>query len=395
MEAVQTSLSRFSVDENLISRLQRYTVIVALVIGFVLSTNSVVHGETLTDLFRTKSFQGSWEVINKFNWVGWLMNTIISVFCFLGLCMVFFQRLISILYLSSRTLFDNVYDMKNSARGNKFFGFGAMGKDIYNANRGVGFDAIIGFGYSLLPNVKEYSDYNPEKRAYNLEEDDAILTYMMKTALPTILLVFFFAIGYSGTLAKAYGVVVDGMTAAADKAVDINLEARVNRILSTGESYKFTIGTNNTETGKFAEKVAKDIYSKVLSRMDIRDTESRMIVGKNVETWVWDHILGKTYDAKATKLQELARKSVADGMKNQINVQTMEDVTSLSYDVIVNNSSSLGGQASLSPNIQTEFLKGMQVTAASEESKSLTLHLIIRKDRPADVNFFVVPKKNG
>jgi hypothetical protein len=375
-----------------------FVLMVVGVISLVLlgSSHGLIHaeGESITDLFRTKSFQGSWEVINKFNWVGWLMNSIISIFCLIGLCMVFYQRLITLLYLSSRALFDNVWDMKNSAKGNKFFGFGAMGRDLYNGNRGVGFDVIIGFFYGLLPNVRAYSDYNPDKMAYNLQDDDSVLTYMMKTAIPTVLLVFFFAIGYSGTLAKAYGVVVDALAAAADKAVDINFESYVNSVLSTGDSYKFTIGTNNTETGKLAERISRDIYGKVLSRMNILDTDSRLVVGKNVENWVWTNVVGGSYSSSNGKLQELARKSAADSTKNQITVSNDADVSALSYDLIVNNSTSIGQSSSVSANIKNDFLKGLNLAKTSDGSTSdnLTIHLIVRKDKISDANFFVVPK---
>ena len=51
----------------------------------------------LTDLFNTDAFTGSWEVFSKFNWLGGIMNFIISAFCLLGLFLIVYQRMLTML----------------------------------------------------------------------------------------------------------------------------------------------------------------------------------------------------------------------------------------------------------------------------------------------------------
>lgn len=344
----------------------------------------------LTDLFYTKSFQGSWEVMAKFSFLGVAMNFIISVFCWLGLFFVIYQRMISILYLAGRPTWDAVWDIKESNKGS-FFGIPATMKDIFNGNRGTGIDAVMGFVHSILPNVRAYSDYNPNKLQHNLQEDDTIATYMMKTALPTILMVFVFCIGFSGTLVKGYAVVADGIAAAADRAVDVNLAAYVNRVVDAGEAYTFTIGDQGSEEAKIAEKIGKDVYGQVLSKMGVLSTEDRMAVGKAVEQWVWTDVLGSNYNT--TNLVSLVNKTNASvGTAAARTSLTPEEVKALKYDVIVNMGTA-GGNVSTGQNLGTtpkamsSFLpQGFQ---AKESGKDYYVTVLVKQGKVSDTNFFI------
>ena len=257
----------------------------------------------LTDIFSTKAFQGSWEVINKFNWVGWALNFIISAFCILGLFLILYSRMISLLYLSSRNLWDNVYDMKQ--KKGPWFGVLEMGRSVFNAEHGTGLDAFVGFFYGLLPNVKKYSDYNPEKMSGNLSEEDNAANYILKTAPSTIILIFFFTIGFSGTLAKAYGVVVDAMATAADNVVSVNLSTYVNRFFASGNNHQFSLGKDGTQEGKVQGAIAQQMYRIVISKYNILDQKGMEYVGSKVETWVANNITeakvkGKVGQSKIT-----------------------------------------------------------------------------------------------
>ena len=50
---------------------------------YTIIANGVDH--ELTDLFYTQAFSGAWSVFSKFNWLGWLMQFIISAFCLIGI----------------------------------------------------------------------------------------------------------------------------------------------------------------------------------------------------------------------------------------------------------------------------------------------------------------------
>ena len=277
----------------------------------------------LTQVFSTKAFQGSWEVVNKFNWVGYILNFIISAFCLLGLFLIMYSRMITLLYLSSRNLWDNVYDMKQ--KKGSFFGFPDMAKSVFNAEHGTGLDAFVGFFYGMLPNVKKYSDYNPEKMKGNLSEEDNAMNYMLKMAPSTIILMFFFAIGFSGTLAKAYGTIVSAMATAADNLVAVNLSSYVDKLFASGKGYNFSLGQDGTQDGKVKAAIAKQMYRIAIGQFNILDEKGREEVGKRAEEFVQNSLS----DATIAKLAGV--KNIEDGgWKN------------LDYDVIYTTNANAG-----------------------------------------------------
>lgn len=234
---------------------------------------------SLTEAFQTKSFRGSAEALTKANWIGMILHYVISWFSFLGLCLTLYQKFITLLYLSARNLFDNIYLVKKERMGGKALGYQELFKSLFTEGSGAkemgggGLDVFITFFYSLLPNVKAYSDFNPDRKSnewggsqVDTEKDASmgVTQYMLKTAIPTIMLVFFLTIGYSGTLAQAYGIVVDGMAAAADHLVSQNLAVAVKNMLGSTGTYSFKLSNLNTEGGNYAQKVAEEMYKKII-----------------------------------------------------------------------------------------------------------------------------------
>lgn len=197
-------------------------------VGPVIMSAADTGNEALTGIFNTVAFSGSWEVFTKFNWLGALLQFVISAFCLIGLVLVMIQRLVTMLYLSSEPTFDRIHEIKNAGRGGKALGLPGLVKDtIGTANHGTGLDAILSFLLSLLPDVKAYSDYAEDHRQYNLKDDDTITVYMLKVALPTIMIVFFFSIGFNGTLGRAYGQVASAMANRDIKEVVAEINHRV------------------------------------------------------------------------------------------------------------------------------------------------------------------------
>ena len=321
----------------------------------------------LTDLFATTAFSGSWEVFSKFNWLGGAMQFIISAFCLLGLFLICYQRLITMLYLSSRSTFDKVDEIKKAGHGQKFFGMGTIGRDIFNAQHGTGLDALVSFGLSLLPNIKAYSDYNEERRAYNLNEDDSVTTYMLKVAIPTIMLIFFFAIGFNGTMFKAYGVVVDGMATAANTMVDAGLSTTVDKWMNSGAAYQFGYDSS-TEMGKFKQALAKKMYSKVLSKSNNLSADVKQQVGAAIDKWVTDNV---GVDAGKSKF-------VAGGVTGFKG--TDKDCANLSSAVTINQFGDYG----------TEFGgKAVELSKLGLAVEKWYLHVYISRDeQAATYNYF-------
>lgn len=249
-------------------------------------------GNTLTDLFYTEAFSGSWTVFSKFNWLGMIMQFIISAFCLIGLFLIAYQRLITMLYLAAKNTFDKVDELKSGVGNKRFLGLGGMFKDnFFESKNGIGLDAFVSFLLTLLPNVKAYSDYSPDSHHnYNLNEDDTITTYMLKVAIPTIMLIFFFAIGFNGTLFKAYGNVVDAMATVADDFVTTDLSSTVQKWVNSGTGYQFAYD-NGTEYGKFQQELAEDMYAKILRRSTDLTTQNKQAIGSAVKEQV-DKITG-------------------------------------------------------------------------------------------------------
>lgn len=248
--------------------------LVLLVIMLFVPVVALASAPDLTEIFSTKAFQGSWEVIYQFNWLGAIMNYIISFFCLLGLMLIMYSRMVTLLYLSSRNTWDNVHDIKESSKG-PFLGFPALFQNTMQSNYGSGLDAFVSFFLGLLPDVKKYSDYNPDNMAKGtLNDDDNALNYILKTAIPTITLMFFLSIGFSGTLARSYGTVVSAMARFADNVVSQNLDQYVDEIFQVGNTPDSTL-KDGTAFGDFRYKTNRQVYSKCLQVIGVADQETK------------------------------------------------------------------------------------------------------------------------
>ena len=300
LEVVNLELERQKRDTAILLGL----LLIAMCAYLVLNTIHLALADNLLDLFDSYAFRGSLKTIDKFNWVGKLMSYIISVFSMIGLFLVCYQRLISLLYLAGRNTFDTVHEIKSSLSGGS--GRDAFGiRSIFtNAMQGggqygTGLDAIVGFLLSLLPDVKKYSDYNPERMAFNVQEDDSCTTYMLKTAIPTIMMIFFFAVGYNGTLWQGHGVIVDAMGTAADQLVSTDLNSIVSTAMNTGKAYKFSWDASDSDYGDFMQDMVKAVYKQALKNGRDYTSDTQQSVGSYVDSIF---LTGKGYNKSDMKL---------------------------------------------------------------------------------------------
>lgn len=300
LEVVNLELERQKRDTAIILEL----LLIAMCAYLVLNTIHLVLADNLLDLFDSYAFRGSLKTIDKFNWVGKLMSYIISVFSMIGLFLVCYQRLISLLYLAGRNTFDTVHEIKSSlssGSGRDAFGIRSMFTNAMQGGGqyGTGLDAIVGFLLSLLPDVKKYSDYNPERMAFNVQEDDSCTTYMLKTAIPTIMMIFFFAMGYNGTLWQGYGVIVDAMGTAADQLVSTDLNSIVSTAMNTGKAYKFSWDASGSDYGDFMQDMVKAVYKQALKNGRDYTSDTQQSVGSYVDSIF---LTGKGYNKSDMKL---------------------------------------------------------------------------------------------
>lgn len=346
-----------------------------------------------TDIFETKSFQGSWETVQGYNWLGQFNRWLISTICVVGLIAVIAQRMTSLLYLSSRSTWDAVWEAKEEDKGSGILGLKGSFMKFKDGNRGVGIDAFIQMFYVILPNVKYFSDFNPNRKVHNVKEDDSAPTYMLKVFLPTAVMVFFFSAGFDGSLVKAYGMVANGMSAVSDKLVETNLEGYITAKLNTGESYNFTLGANGTKSMLVGESIAKDLYSKVLSRTGIIDTPTRLELGKAIENEVYSKILGSgdTEEKRRTHLESfLVGGTTTTAGKTSNSLKSEEEMDALNYDVIINTNNT-GGSKGLDFSLKELVGKAGTVSYTSDLGSSLYAHVVFTKSKVHVSDYFLVP----
>lgn len=354
------------------SRRLKFAVISYVLLMILLVTSfsicGAAEGSELTDLFQTSAFTGSWEVFSKFNWLGKVLNFLISMFCLIGLMMIAFRLIITLLYKSNEALFDRVYDLKQGQDG--LFAIKDQFTNMFKGggNYGVGLDAIVGFVLSLLPNIKAYSDYNPEKMLYNLAEDDTMTTYVLKISLPTIFAIFFFAIGFNGTLLQGYGSVANAMAKGAKKLVEVDLANSVEKVMSAGAYYQFSFDTSN-DLGKLQSSTAKNLYNKLLLRMDSITTENMQSVGSKVQTKIENTISVENLNLANT---DNGKKIVKE------QPETYKRAKNYTVSVFINSNAEANGS-----NDHTCTLGDLGVTQAKEGTAD-TVHILIKKKADAD-----------
>lgn len=245
------------------------------------------NGPDLTLLFSTDAFQGAWETINKLNWVGAILSFIISISCGMGLFLLFADRIITMVYLITRNIFDQVHDIKNSGSGGSgdFFGFKSMGKNMLQKN-GI-FDAALYAILCVLPDIKAITVYNNVGES-KYEDSDTVSIYLIKSFVPTIMAAFFLTIGCSGTLAEGYGTVVSAMATFADNVVSVNLDVYVDKLFSVSTNPEYTLGQDGTKKSKIQKKVASVLFREAQKVANITDKQAKAVLLSNCEAKAMD-----------------------------------------------------------------------------------------------------------
>ena len=273
----------------------------ALLLAVLIVVPTVVFadaGGSLTDLFYTDAFHGNWEVFTKMNFIGKIMSYTISAFGLLGLFTVGMRTTITMLYLSGKNFWDNVDEIKAQGKNQKFFGMIAIGRGAWESKYGTGLDAFISFAFSLFPNIKAYSDYAEDrKHKGNYEDTDTIVTYLLKSALSNIFIIFAFTMAFNGVLWQAYGVVVNACGTAADAFVNERLNTIVTRALNTGSNYTFGYSADGTKYGSFKQSICTTMYNKVCGKSTDLSTDTKLKIGQGVDEFVGKYVDYYAYSA--------------------------------------------------------------------------------------------------
>lgn len=375
--------------------------------------DSVGGVQSLTDLFKTETFRGSFTALESAQWIGKFMHYAISWFSFLGLCLTIYQKFITLLYLSARNLFDTVNDIKTQQMKGKAFGITGLVSSLWtndaqgSAVGGGGFDVFITFIYGLLPNVKAYSDYGKLEGESgggksSLQATDGVTQYMLKTAIPTIMLIFFLTIGYSGTLTRIYGEVVDGMATAADKLVTGNLSSYIDKLVGEGGGYTFTLGASGTASGAYAEEVAKSMYVEMMRQHNLDSAEFEQALGRVIENAVagtgvaatgasTSVLAGGNDEAARENLRILTDATLTETSKQGSGMLTVGEVEGMPNPSIYSNTNSeIINNAGLTWKVSELFAAtGVNMELVGQTSERY-IHVICNKGAGPSTNYFEI-----
>lgn len=315
-----------------------FSILVMFITGISLS---VARAEDFTQIFYTNSFRGAFTWIQKLDWVGMIVQCVISCFSLFGVALMTIRIMTSMLYLSAKGMWEEVHDLKNVGGESEkdFIGLFGMAKSWAKGKSGTGLDALIGAVLMLLPDVKKYSDFG-DKSGQKFEQDTTITQYILKIALPTVMTVFFFAMGFNGTLFKALAVTVDFMGTIADRAVSVNYAGFVDDLVNSNLGYKFVFVNSGTNTGKLQQSVAKDLYGRCVSMVKDANADQLFRIGQNVESWVTANV---TPAACAESIS--VNENLKTGLRGEGDGENNADayMAYMGYDLVVNGSTSANG----------------------------------------------------
>ena len=155
-----------------------------VVVGAIAGGTVQGRADNFTDIFYTNSFRGAFEWIKKLDWVGMIVQAVISVFSLFGVALLTIRIMTSMLFLSAKGMWEEVHDLKSGGETMEkdLFGMGGMLKSWTSGKAGTGLDAIVGAVLLLLPDVKRYSDFG-EKAGGDFSDDITITQYILKIAL--------------------------------------------------------------------------------------------------------------------------------------------------------------------------------------------------------------------
>lgn len=161
---------------------------------------------------------------------------------------------------------------------------------------------------------------------------------------------------------------------AADNVVNEDLSATVQKWMNSGKAYQFGYSADGTEFGKFKQKLAKDIYSKILAKSTDLTTGTKYAVGERVDSFIQTNLNSITEGSDSLGNYQVT------GFKG-----TDKDVSNLTYSVVINGTPSYTGEVSGSGTDVTTF------GITPESSNNNYVHIFISKKATADeTNYFEV-----
>lgn len=229
--------------------------------------NSRPDEPSLLKIYNTNMMRGTWKWIEKFSFFGKANNVVVSFIGLASNCALLFRQSVTIMYLSQRAFWDRVHDVHGS-----------------KGQGGFGIDAILERLMAIIPDLKEWSDWNT-RSGVKLSDDDDVWTFVIKSAPSSVGLLLVSTMAYNGTLGRVWANCADGLGTVFEVFTTINLGDKIQNVITKQQGYAFTY-EDGSYLGKFKQKLAKAIYTKVSSEAQLHDTVQFNKLGEDIETWI-------------------------------------------------------------------------------------------------------------
>ena len=119
------------------------------------------------------------------------------------------------------------------------------------------------------------------------------------------------------------------MAVVGERVVNEDLAQMTERAISNGQGYSFTYSADGTEFGSFKQKIAKDIYGKILRKSDDLSTNAKYYIGTNVDNFINTHCNSLGVD--------MVGSASVPGFSGEDS-----DCKNLEYSVVINGTQSFG-----------------------------------------------------
>ena len=281
-----------------------------------------------SDIFNMEMFVGNTKWFEKWTFVGQIVQWGISVGGFVAAVIVAVQVGLTVLYFGMPSLWDTVNERKKAETGllnytaKTFFG----GNIKSTASKGS--DIIMDYLLLLCPDVKKYSE-NAD------DEYDSITTWFMGTFLKKCITLLAVSMMMNGSFMKLYMVMVDGIGVVAERYVEYDSKAAVNRLLKTGSNYEFGYGSSGKGLDSLQGDICTKLYKEFIKTSDANDTDSKYTLGSAIEKYVKSQFgkedqvrsklmnISQDYNMTDADWERVTVKVVANGSKDSTNGTTL------------------------------------------------------------------------
>lgn len=298
----------------------------------------------LGDIYQSNAFVGNTKWLEKFNFVGTIVQAFISVFGLLIAVIVVMQIVITIIYFANKELWNSVSEAKTQNSGIISYTFGGAFSGGVKSVAPKGSDIIMNYIMLLLPNIKKYS----EAGADGADENWTLTTWFMSTFINKCILLLVVSMTINGSMMQAYMMVVDGMGVIASTVVETDLEGIVQNQVDKmgGKNYKFSVGTTGEGIDSLQGTAASKLYTAVLKKAKDVTTDARNVYGTKIEKYVTSNLkadaIYNVLTPKATNSGGYASQPLTNDEWEKVKVEVVCNSTSSATNAITVSASDLG-----------------------------------------------------